>query len=216
MSSGWCPRLHRFTASTCCVDDGGRGELAGSRVVARTLFGVHERGQMETIKWSQSHHSYKAICSMADGSSCGVGDGLEPVCSRKSDMDVFSSSSSKLDRSVGSATGAGGLFSISKMDSETKIHGNSEPAVQESMAGPRCPCLPISSRLSVPSGSTVRSESRAHLAVFVQAPVPSRFVEAVSSTRCSSQSRYRYIGQRGTPGRQGHCPDPVPDAPRHA
>lgn len=93
MSSGWCPRLHRFTASTHRVDDDNEAEaseLAGSRVVARDWGLGYMKGDRRKPSNGRSHIiDNKPICSMADGSGCGD-DQEEPVCSpHKSKMARF-------------------------------------------------------------------------------------------------------------------------------
>lgn len=78
MSSGWCPRLHRFTASTThSVDDDEAevSELAGGKPRGCEGLGL---GYMKGDRWKPSNGRSRIIihndpiCSMAGGSSCGV------------------------------------------------------------------------------------------------------------------------------------------------
>lgn len=109
------------------------------------------------------------------------------------------------------------------MDTEQKKkdhgNGNGEPGIGKARGRPSV-SVPanISSRLSVPSWShSAKREGGAHelTSQFPSKP-PSRFCRGCQFHTLQLAGRYRYMGRRDTPGRQGHCPDPVPDGPRRA
>lgn len=227
MSSGWCPRLHRFTASTHRVDDDDEAEaseLAGSRVVARDWGLGYMKGDRRKPSNGRSRIiDNKPICSMADGSGCGD-DQDEPVCSpHKSKMArFFLLPRSKLNRLVAAG---GSSFHFPKWTlnkKKEKRHGNGEPGVEESgkrgrLLGVRARQYLFSSVCPYRPGCTVRSERRSsELTSQFPSKPPSRFCRGCQFHTLQLAGRYRYMGRRGTPGRQGHCPDPVPEGPRRA
>lgn len=200
MSSGWCPRLHRFTASTHRVDDDDEAEaseLAGSRGVARDWGLGYMKGDRRKPSNGRSRIiDNKPICSMADGSGCGD-DQEEPVCSpHKSKMArFFLLPRSKLNRSVAAGGSSFHFPKWTQNKKKEKRHGNGRArsrGVGKAWLAPRCPCPPISLLvcLSVPSWlHSAKREGGAQSSP--RSFRPSRrpvFVEAVSSTRCSLQA----------------------------
>lgn len=225
MSSGWCPRLHRFTASTHRVDDDDEAEaseLAGSRVVARDWGLGYMKGDRRKPSNGRSRIiDNKPICSMADGSGCGD-DQEEPVYSpHKSKMArFFLLPRSKLNRSVAAG---GSSFHFPKWTlnkkkrKKTRQRASQESrsrGVGKSVAGSSV-SVPanISSRLSVRTVLVAQCEARGRSS---ESKPPSRFCRGCQFHTLQLAGRYRYMGRRGTPGRQGHCPDPVPEGPRRA
>lgn len=227
MSSGWCPRLHRFTASTHRVDDDDEAEaseLAGSRVVARDWGLGYMKGDRRKPSNGRSRIiDNKPICSMADGSGCGD-DQDEPVCSpHKSKMArFFLLPRSKLNRSV-AAGGSSFHFpkwTLNKKKKKDTATASQESRSRESVAGSSV-SVPanISSRLSVRTVLFAQCEARgrsSELTSQFPSKPPSRFCRGCQFHTLQLACRYRYMGRRGTPGRQGHCPDPVPEGPRRA
>lgn len=221
MSSGWCPRLHRFTASTHRVDDDDEAEaseLAGSRVVARDWGLGYMKGDRRKPSNGRSRIiDNKPICSMADGSGCGD-DQEEPVCSpRKSKMArFFLLPRSKLNRSVAAG---GSSFHFPKWTlnkKKEKRHGNGEPGVEESgkrgrLLGVRARQYLFSSVCPYRPGCTVRSEReelRAHLAVSVQAAVP--FLSRLSVPHVAACRQVPIHGTARHPWTAGPLPRPSP------